>query len=106
HSVAAIYGTRSLERGTVTTATAVRELDILLAAADEIIAALPMLARCKTGGVGVQLFDATDHCLIDGITCLIGVPAQQAHVDQCNTTVTHASSHAAGKRLAVALLLA
>jgi hypothetical protein len=94
------------EGGLVTTAGAARQLDIFLAAADEIIPAIPMIARCKIAGVGVQLFDASDHCLIDGIACLIGVPAQQAHVDQCNTTIARASSHAAGKRLAVALLLA
>jgi hypothetical protein len=94
------------EGGVVTTAGAARQLDIFLAAADEIIPAIPMIARCKTAGVGVQLFDASDHCLIDGISCLIGVPAQQAHVDQCNITIARASSHAAGKRLAVALLLA
>ncbi|HSR95728.1 MAG TPA: hypothetical protein VLM79_01605 [Kofleriaceae bacterium] len=93
------------EGGLVTTAAAARQLDIFLAAADEIIAAIPMIARCKIGGAGVQLFDTADHCLIDGIACLIGVPAQQAHVDQCNATITRASSHAAGKRLAVAALL-
>ena len=100
------YGSRTREGGAVTTAAAARQLDIFLAAADEVLAAIPMIARCKIGSAGVQLFDAGDHCLIDGITCLIGVPAQQAHVDQCNQTIAHASSHAVGKRLAVALLLA
>jgi hypothetical protein len=100
------YASRQRENGAITTAGAGRQLDIFLAAADEIIAALPAIPRCKIGGTGVQLFDAGDHCLIDGITCLIGVPAQQAHIDQCNMTITRASSHAAGKRLAVALLMA
>jgi hypothetical protein len=100
------YPHRIHENGSVTTASAARQLDIFLAAADEIIAALPGVARCNVGGAGVQLFDTDDHCLIDGITCLIGVPAQQAHIDQCNQTITRASSHAAGKRLAVALLMA
>ena len=35
------------EGGLVTTAAAARQLDIFLAGADEIIAAIPMIARCK-----------------------------------------------------------
>jgi hypothetical protein len=100
------YPNRMREDRAITTAGAVRTFDIFAAAADEIIAAVPTLMRCRIAGMPVQLFDAGDHCLIDGISCLIGVPAQMAHVDQCNQTILHASSHAIGKRLAVALLMA
>lgn len=100
------YPDRIREHRAITTSGAARAFDIFLAASDEIIAAVPTLPRCDAGGAPVQLFDAGDRCLIDGITCLIGVPAQQAHVDQCNLTIIHASSHAIGKRLAVALLMA
>jgi len=54
----------------------------------------------------VQLFDGGDACLADGISCLIGVPAEQAHVDHCNMTVHGATSLANGRRIAVAALLA
>jgi hypothetical protein len=100
------YPNRIRENRAITTAGAARTFDIFLAASDEIIAALPTLPRCRAGGMPAQLFDADDHCMIDGITCLIGVPAQQAHVDQCNLAIIHASSPAIGKRLAVALLMA
>jgi hypothetical protein len=100
------YPNRIRENRAITTAAAVRAFDIFAAAADEIIAAVPTLARCKIAGMPVQLFDADDHCMIDGITCLIGVPAQQPHVDQCYQTILRASSHAIGKRLAVAVLMA
>jgi hypothetical protein len=37
---------------------------------------------------------------------LIGTPAQAAHLDFCNITVSSASDPATGKRIAVAALLA
>jgi hypothetical protein len=92
------YPNRMREDRAITTAGAVRTFDIF--------AAVPTLARCRIAGMPVHLFDAGDNCLIDGISCLIGVPAQQAHVYQCNQTILHASSHAIGKRIAVALLMA
>lgn len=100
------YANRIRENRAITTAGAARMFDIFIAAADEIIAAVPSLPRCRIAGNPVQLFDATDHCLIDGITCLIGVPAQQAHVEQCNSTILRATSHDIGKRIAVAALMA
>jgi hypothetical protein len=100
------YANRIPENRAITTASAVRAFDVFAAAADEIIAAVPTLARCKVAGMPVQVFDSSDHCVLDGITCLIGVPAQQAHVDQCNQTIQRASNRAIGKRLAVALLMA
>ena len=57
------------------------------------------------GGTGVAMFNG-NQCQADGITCLIGVPAQAAHVDLCNLTVSQASDPDVGKRLAVATLLA
>jgi hypothetical protein len=100
------YANRIRENRAITTAGAARMFDIFIAAADEIVSGLPALQRCKTGGVGVQLFDGSDRCLADGITCLIGVPAMQAHVDQCTQTVQRATTPAIGRRLAVAVMLA
>ncbi len=103
---AANYANRIRENIAISTSGSSKEFDIFAAAADEVIANIPNLARCQVGGVGVQLFDANNNCRADGITCLIGVPAQAAHVDLCNLTVQRASDAATGKRLAVAALLA
>ena len=97
------------ENRAVTTAAAARMFDIFVAASDEIVGALPSVERCKVGGMPVQLFDSGDNCLADGITCLIGVPAQDAHVMHCTDTVhgaNGATTVAIGKRIAVAVLLA
>jgi len=88
----------------ITTSGASRAFDIYAAAAPEVITKLGTLARC---GGGVALFDATTNdCRADGITCLIGVPAQAAHLDFCNLTVRNATSVETGKRVAVAAMLA
>jgi len=101
------FANRVRENIGVSTSGASREFDIFAAAADEIIAAMPNIDRCKVGGVGAAMFDATtDACRADGIQCLIGVPPQQGHLDICNVSVTNATDHASGKRLAVATLLA
>ena len=100
------YANRIRENIGITTSGSSKEFDIFAAAADEVMTNLPNLARCQVGGVGVQLFDANNNCRADGIACLIGVPAQAAHVDLCNLTVTRASDVTTGKRLAVAALLA
>ena len=101
------YANRIRENIGITTSGASREFDIFAAGADEVIAAVPTLVRCQVGGVGAQLFDATTNaCRVDGITCLIGQPAQAAHLDFCNVTVSSASDVATGKRLAVAAMLA
>lgn len=100
------YQNRIRENINITTSSASREFDIFAAAAPDIIAAVPTLARCQTNGVGAQLFDASNACRLDGITCLIGQPAQAAHLDFCNITVTSAADIETGKRIAVAALLA
>ena len=104
---AANFANRIRENIGVSTSGASREFDIFAAAADEIIANVGTLERCKdAGGNYAKLFDDTDVCQPTGITCLIGVPASVAHLDFCNLTVTGASDHATGKRLAVAAMLA
>jgi len=89
----------------ISTSGASRLFDIFAAGADEIIAAVPNLERCKVNGVSAQLFDG-NACRLDGLTCLLGVPPQAAHVELCNITIQNASDPTVGKRLAVASMLA
>jgi hypothetical protein len=101
------YGHQIRETIAITTSGASAELAIFAAAADEVIAALPQLPRCRVGGApGPALFDAANHCNIDALTCMIGSPAQAGHVDVCTRTVANASDPAIGRRLAVAAVLA
>lgn len=102
---AANFPNRIRENIGVTTSGASRLFDIFAAGADEIIAAVPNLERCKVNGVSAQLFDG-NQCRLDGITCLIGTPAQAAHVELCNITIQNASDPTVGKRLAVAAIMA
>ncbi|HLL25794.1 MAG TPA: hypothetical protein VK427_26835 [Kofleriaceae bacterium] len=96
------FTNRIRENIAVTTSGASRMFDIFAAAADEIITAMPTLPRCG----GATMFEANNQCRADGITCLIGQPAQPAHLDFCNLTVTSASDVNVGKRIAVAAILA
>ncbi len=100
------FDNRIRENIGITTSGASRQFDVFAAAADEIITAVPTLTRCQNNGVGAVLFDANNQCRADGITCLIGTPAQPAHLDFCNLTVTSASDVTIGKRIAVAALMA
>lgn len=100
------FANRIRENIAVTTSGASRMFDIFAAAADEIIVNMPNLERCKVNGIGAEMFDATNQCRADGITCLIGQPAQPAHLDFCNLTVTSASDVTVGRRIAVAAIMA
>jgi hypothetical protein len=101
------YSARVRESVAISTSQASREFDIFASAATDIINALPSLPRCQpTGGPAPVLFDASNVCHVEGITCLIGSPASQANVDLCNKTITSASTPDVGKRLAVAVMLA
>jgi len=99
------FTNRIRENISITTSGASRAFDIFAAASQEIINAMPTLARCQVGGAPAVLFDV-NTCRADGITCLIGTPAQPAHVDFCNLTVANATTTDIGKRVAVAALLA
>jgi len=103
---AANYAARVRENIEIGLATTAKVFDIYAQAAPEIIANLPNRPECQVGGVGAQLFDATNHCVADGVSCLIGVPATPAHLEICNQTVASAADVPTGKRLAVAVLAA
>ena len=103
------YANRIRENIGISTSGASREFDIFAAAAPEIITKIGTLDRCKTGGptgAPASLFNASNQCEASGITCLIGTPAQAAHLDLCNLTISSASTPQVGQRLAVAALLA
>jgi hypothetical protein len=87
-------------------ATESKIFDIFVQAAPEIIASMPSRPECQKNGVGVVLFDATNKCQLDGISCLTGMQATQLQVDLCNQTVTKAEDIEHGKQLAVAVLAA
>ena len=101
---AANYPNRIRENVALTTSGASREFDIFAAGAPEVIAAFTAgtIARCP----GVKLFDSSNACQPEGITCLTGVPATAEHVQFCNLTVTSASDVPTGQKLAVAAILA
>ena len=102
----ASFANRIRENIGITTSGASRTFDIFAAAAPEVIAQVPNLARCKdAAGASAILFEG-NTCRPDGITCLIGQPAQAAHVEFCTLTVSNASTADIGKRIAVAALLA
>lgn len=100
------YGSRARENIELTTAGASRLFDIFVAGADEIIANMPTRPECQIGGVGAQLFNESNQCLAEGITCLLGVPATASHIEVCNLTVSRASDPIVGRRMAVAVLAA
>ncbi len=100
------YAARQRENLELTTAAAGKLFDIFVQAAPEVIAAMPNRAECQVGGVGAVLFNGSNQCDADGITCLIGVPATASHLELCNLTVSMASDVETGKKLAVAALLA
>ena len=100
------YAQRVRENIEAGLATESKIFDIFVQAAPELIAKLPTRTECMRNGVGAKLFDATNHCQADGISCLIGVPATQTHVDLCNQTIARAADVEHGKLIAVAVLAA
>ncbi len=102
---AANYGARIGESTEVTVSVASRTFDILVQAAPEVIANLPSVERCMIGGVGVSVFDGAGHCTRDGLSCLLGEPASDVVVAQCDDVVRRAADPAQGQAIAVASLL-
>lgn len=100
------YGARVRENIELGLATTAKLFDIFVQAAPEIIANLPSRPECKLGTTGATLFDASNHCDADGVSCLLGVLATAAHLQICNQTVQQAADVESGKRLAVAVLAA
>jgi hypothetical protein len=83
-------------------ATESKIFDIFVQAAPEIIANMASRPECS----GATLFDAANRCQRRGISCLLGLPATQTHVDLCDQTIARADDVEHGKQLAVAVLAA
>jgi len=96
------YAARVRETIELGLATTAKLFDIYVQAAPEMIANLASRAECS----GAQLFDAANHCVADGVSCLLGVPATAVHLEVCNQTIARAADVETGKRLAVAVLAA
>jgi hypothetical protein len=94
------YAARLRENIGIGLATTAKLFDIYIQAAPELIAGIAARPECA----GAQLFDSGGRCVARGISCLIGVPATQAHVDVCNDTISRAADPESGRRLAVAVL--
>lgn len=100
------YSARSREGLDLTAAGASKLFDIFVAAAPEMIASLPTSAACMVGDQPAQLFNEAGQCSVDGITCLLGVPATPSHIEICNLTLSRASTPEIGQRMAIAVLAA
>jgi hypothetical protein len=100
------YGARVSEGTELTAATAGRIFDILVQAAPEIIENVPSLDRCRVGGEPGSVFLADGSCSRNGLSCLIGQYATEAHVELCNDTIARAEDPDEGRQIAVASLLA
>jgi hypothetical protein len=100
------YTARIGEGTDLSTASASRLFDIFIAAAPEIVAAMPMRQECMLNGAGTQFFDAGGQCTLAGISCLVGYPAKQAQVDICNRIITEASTPQIGRNIAVGVVAA
>jgi hypothetical protein len=95
------YIQRVAEATEVSAAVASKMFDIWVAAAPEIVTAMPTAPACQVGGAGTQFFDSAGSCTLAGIECVSGMPATQTHVDLCNQIVAGASTVAIGRQIAV-----
>ena len=93
------YAARLRENVDIGLATTEKLFEIYIQAAPEMIANMASRPECA----GAPLFE-NGRCSVRGISCLIGVPATQTHVDICNQTLTQAADPESGRRLAVAVL--
>ncbi len=99
------YASRVPEASFATASGMTKQMDIFAAASTEVSNAAWAPTGCTSGGMPVKLFDASGAFTKDGISCLLGKPARQEHVDLANAAVTQASTPAIGKNIAISALL-
>jgi hypothetical protein len=95
------YAGRVPEAIIASTASMAKQFDILVAAATEVQKNLTNSKACP----GVTIADATGKFSKDGISCIMGKPATDAHVTLANQLVTQAADVNTGVQLAIAALL-
>ena len=97
------YAARIRENSAITTSGASRWFDILASAAPQVIANIGSSTICP----GVTMFSSDGMtCNADAVTCILGTPATQDHLDLCRLTIAHATDQPHGQQMAVAALLA
>ena len=99
------YPSRVPEASFATASGMTKQMDIFAASASEVAMANWAPTGCQVAGAPVKLFDASGNFTKDGVSCLIGKPARQEHVDLANAAVTQASTPAIGKQIAISALL-
>lgn len=95
------YAGRVPEAIVASTASMSKQFDILVAAAGEVQKNLTNSSACP----GVSIADGTGKFSKDGISCILGKPASDAHVTLANQLVTQAADVNTGVQLAIAALL-
>lgn len=99
------YASRVPEASFATASGMTKQMDIFAAAATEVSAANWAPSACQVSGAPVKMFDASGNFTKDGVSCLLGKPARQEHVDLANAAVMQASTPAIGKNIAISALL-
>jgi len=103
------YAGRVPEMIKPSTAALSKEFDILVAASQEIQAAVKAGTLNMKACTGTQLVDSSGNFTKDGLTCLMGKPATADHVSIANDAITQAQSQGLtkdqGQQIAIAALL-
>jgi hypothetical protein len=95
------YAGRVPEAIIASTSSVAKEFDIFVAAATEVQSNLTNSTACP----GVTIADATGKFSKDGLSCLMGKPATDAHVALANQVVSQATDVNTGVQIAIAAVL-
>ena len=88
------FDSRTLERATHTTASAMKIFDIFVQSAEHVInniADANEAPACVINGQSLPMFDPADgSCVEESVSCLLGLPATSDHMLLCNLIVDKA----------------
>ena len=103
------YAGRVPEMIKPSTAALSKEFDILVAASQEIQAAVKAGTLNMKACTGTQLVDSSGNFTKDGLTCLMGKPATADHISIANDAIAQAQSQGLtkdqGQQIAIAAIL-
>lgn len=103
------YSGRVPEMILPSTAALSKEFDIMVAASQEIQAAVKAGTLNPSACTGTQIVDTTGNFTKDGLTCLMGKPATPDHISIANDAVSEAVSQGLtkdqGQQIAIAAIL-
>lgn len=97
------YPARVPEMLAPTAATLSKQMDIFVATAAIVPTSMPLATT--TACPGVSLLDGAGKFTMDGISCLIGKPATEAHMTIANQILLEAPDTTTGVQLAISTLL-